>query len=328
MGDTTRYRVHPAEAGFSRLLVLAATSATVGLVVIGTVTWVRTGDVSSRVWASMLSGWKEAVWQPWFFAFVGALWLLQWRFPGREDERQFTNGLVQDLAWLLLTPFLAVSVISAYLVLLGLGVTAVFGSWNLDLAPHLGVWRVAVVAFVVSDFLNWVSHWLHHRLPTLWRFHAVHHSQTRMNVLSDNRTHVVETMVASTVTFVPAWFLGLNTAAATTLAISTVYMSAFIHTNIRTNLGPLRFVLVSPQAHRVHHSVDPRYFDTNYGTVFSWWDYLFNTRYAGDHEYPPTGITDQTFPMETGANPVGVARTWVLQLLYPFRVLATSAAYR
>lgn len=322
------HRLQPAQPGVSRLLVLSGTTVTLCMVAIGAITWIRTGSVSTRVWGSMLAGWKAAVWQPWFFAFIVGLWFLQWRFPGRAEERQLTNGLVQDLAWFLLTPFLAVSVISGYLVLLSLGVTSVFGRFNLDLVPWLGPWKVAVIAFVLSDFLNWVAHWLHHRLPTLWRFHAVHHSQTRMNVLSDNRTHVVETMIASTIAFLPAWFMGLNTAAAATLAISTIYMSAFIHTNIRTNLGPLRFVLVSPQAHRVHHSVDSRYFDTNYGTVFSWWDYLFNTRYAGDDEYPPTGITDQSFPMEVSVNPVWVAGTWALQLLHPFRVLATSAAYR
>ena len=167
--------------------------------------------------------------------------------------------------------------------------------------------------------MAWVSHWMHHHLPSLWQFHAVHHSQTEMNVLSDNRQHVIETIVAATVAYLPARFLGLDTAQAGTLAISTIYVSAFIHTNIRTNLGPLRYVFVSPQAHRVHHSVEERHYDTNFGTVFSWWDYLFGTRYPGDHEYPPTGITDTTFPMERSANPVRVVTTWGAQTLHPFR---------
>ena len=143
-----------------------------------------------------------------------------------------------------------------------------------------------------------------------------------MNVLSDNRNHVVETMVTATIAFLPAWFLGLDTATAGLLAISTVYVSAWIHTNIRTNLGPLRYVLVSPQAHRVHHSIEPQHYDTNFGTVFSWWDYLFGTRYPGDDEYPPTGIVDSEFPMEHSASPGAVASTWWAQTVYPFRVLA------
>ncbi len=230
-------------------------------------------------------------------------------------------GVAQDLAWFLLSPVLAVSIIAGYLVALSAGVTAVLGDWNLNLVPSLGVWRVAVLALVISDFFGWLSHWMHHRIATLWQFHAVHHSQNRMNVLSDNRQHVVETMVSATIAFLPAWFLGLNTALASTLAISTIYVSAFIHTNIRTNLGPLRFVFISPQAHRVHHSIETQHYDKNFGTLLSWWDYLFGTRYAGDREYPPTGVQDPAFPMETTAHPTRVVTTWTAQTLYPFRVL-------
>jgi sterol desaturase/sphingolipid hydroxylase (fatty acid hydroxylase superfamily) len=321
----SNYRRPPAEGSRrSRLLVLAVLTAGANVVAIGVVTWAAHGTVSDRVFANVWDGWRTAIWQPWFGAFILGLWLLQWRFPARRQERPVNKGLVQDLAWFLLSPVLAVTVISAYLVVLSVGVTTVFGDATLHLVPSLGVWRVALLAFVLSDFVAWLSHWTHHRLPTLWQFHAVHHSQREMNVLSDNRQHVVETIVAATIGFLPAWFLGLDTAKAATLAVSTVYVSAFIHTNIRTNLGPLRFVFVSPQAHRVHHSIEPRHYDTNFGTVFSWWDYLFGTRYPGDHEYPPTGIVDEAFPLERSAHPVRVVATWGAQLLYPFRVLATQ----
>jgi sterol desaturase/sphingolipid hydroxylase (fatty acid hydroxylase superfamily) len=292
---------------------------------VGLISWLRHATLSARLLGSVWTGWRAAVWQPWFGVFIAALWVLQWRFPARRQERQFSHGLVQDVAWFLLSPVLAVTVISAYLVVFSSGVTAVFGHWHLDLVPSLGVWRVAALSFVVTDFMAWWTHWLHHRLPVLWQFHAVHHSQREMNVLSDNRTHVIETVVTATLAFIPAWFLGLNTSTAGVLAVSTVYVSAFIHTNIRTNLGPLRYVFVSPQAHRVHHSIEPAHYDTNFGTVFSWWDYLFGTRYPGDDEYPPTGIVDVGFPMEATMNPIRVARTWVSQTLYPFRILAARS---
>lgn len=309
----------------TRLVALSGATAVVCTVAVGLLSWARHATVSTRVLDSMWEGWKAAVWAPWFGAFIVGLWVLQWRYPARRQERPVCRGLAQDLGWFLLSPVLAVTVIAAYLVVLGLGVTAVLGDHTLDLVPALGVWRVAVLAFVLSDLLAWISHWTHHHVPSLWYFHAVHHSQREMNVLSDNRQHVVETMVAATVAYLPAWFLGLNTALAGTLAISTVYVSAFIHTNLRTNLGPLRYVFVSPQAHRVHHSVESRHYDTNFGTVFSWWDYLFGTRYPDDHEYPPTGITDESFPMERSAGPVRVVTTWWVQTLHPFRVLAARS---
>jgi len=310
------------------LAALSGATATVCISAIGACAWIRTGHVSGSVVGSMAQNLEAQVWQPWFFAFVAVLWVLQWRYPARSKERQFGQALVQDLAWYLLTPVIAVSVISAYMAVLGSGLPAVFGHYTADLVPRLGVWKVAALAFVVSDLLNWVAHLVHHKVPTLWQFHAVHHSQREMTVLSDNRTHVIETMITSTIVFVPAWFLGLSTTQAATLALLTIYVSAFIHTNIKTNLGLLRYVFVSPQAHRVHHSLAPEHHDTNYGTVFSWWDYLFGTRWADDRVYPPTGITDPAFPVGAHAGPVDAARTWGRQLAYPFAVLTGAAAYR
>ena len=312
----------PSGARGARLVALSGLTAMVMVTGIGAVEWARHARLSTGVLTGVWDGWRAAVWEPWFGIFIIGLWALQWRFPARRQERPVNRGLAQDLGWFLLSPVLAVTIISAYLVVLGSGVTTVLGHHTLDLVPSLGVWRVAVLAFVISDFVAWCSHWMHHHVPSLWFFHAVHHSQRQMNVLSDNRQHVVETVVAATIAYLPAWFLGLNTALAGTLAIATIYVSAFIHTNLRTNLGPLRYILVSPQAHRVHHSIEPQHYDTNFGTVFSWWDYLFGTRYAGDHEYPATGITDTTFPLETSAGPRQVLTTWGAQTLHPFRVLA------
>lgn len=320
----SRYRRETTDPGSRalRYAVLSASAAVVAVAVIGTVSWGRHGTFSARIASDLWVQWRASVLLPWFAAFIAVLWILQWRYPARRQERMAHAGVVQDLAWFLLSPVLAVTVVSGFLVVLGAGLAAVFGDRTLDLVPSLGVWRVAALALVVGDLVGWCSHWLHHRLATLWQFHAVHHSQNRMNVLSDNRQHVIETIVAATVAYLPARFLGLDTVQAGTLAISTIYVSAFIHTNIRTNLGPLRFVLISPQAHRVHHSIEPRHYDTNFGTLFSWWDYLFGTHYPGDDEYPATGVADPDFPMEVSARPVSVLRTWTAQTLYPFRVLA------
>jgi sterol desaturase/sphingolipid hydroxylase (fatty acid hydroxylase superfamily) len=84
-------------------------------------------------------------------------------------------------------------------------------------------------------------------------------------VFSDNRQHFAETVVNAAIAYVPARILGLSSPDALRLAALTIYFSALIHTNLRTNLGPLRYVFVSPQAHRVHHSVPPEHVNSNYG---------------------------------------------------------------
>jgi hypothetical protein len=80
---------------------------------------------------------------------------------------------------------------------------------------------------------------------------------------------------------------------------------------------------MGPQAHRVHHSVESQHFEHNFGTVFPWWDFLAGTYYRGVDEYPPTGITDASFPDltdqgELNWNPVLWLGIFVRQLAYPF----------
>ena len=105
---------------------------------------------------------------------------------------------------------------------------------------------------------------------------------------------------------------GLAVVAAWSFAASCY--TRLTHANVRLRLGPLRWVLVTPQSHRIHHAPDPQYRDTNYGVVFSIWDRLFGTPHPCDDAYPPTGIDDPSFPDEGPAllAPVG-------HFLYPFR---------
>lgn len=76
------------------------------------------------------------------------------------------------------------------------------------------------------------------------------------------------------------------------------WWSRFTHGNIRTNLGPLRYVFLTPQAHRVHHRRAAAWHDCNYGAVLSVWDRLFRTQSPHQDVYPETGI-DEPFPIET-----------------------------
>ena len=109
-----------------------------------------------------------------------------------------------------------------------------------------------------------------------------------------------------------------------TLGIIIAYLSiariqdALSHSNIKTNLGPLRFILVTPQSHRVHHSIEPEYFDMNFGVTLCVWDRLFGTHSPRDDVYPATGVPDQSFPLETDRPLSQLPKTLLGQLSYPF----------
>jgi sterol desaturase/sphingolipid hydroxylase (fatty acid hydroxylase superfamily) len=267
--------------------------------------------------------WLAVVTNPWYAGFLIVLLVAQWRWPARRDLPGANVGLGQDAVWFVLNTALAVTVVAAYLTLVERAYVALSGGWSLDLGDELGSWGLPLTALVVTDLMAWTSHYLHHKVPALWAFHAVHHATEEMNVFSDSRQHVIETMITATMVFVPARVLGLDAPAATGLAFLSIYVGAFIHANIRTNLGPARFLVISPQAHRVHHSAAPEHIDTNFGVILAGWDYLFGTRYVNDDEYPTTGIHDRTFPLERTADPVGLVDTWARQMAYPFRHLAS-----
>lgn len=265
------------------------------------VSFTSVSDIA-RSWWSVVSDWRYA-------ACLIALAIVELVFPARRDMTRLRVGVAQDATWFAFSALLTLTLVAAYLAVLDAGITRLTSWWRPDLTSVLGTGGVALVAFVAGDFCAWLSHWLHHRLPTLWHFHAVHHSQTAMNVLSDNRQHVIETLVNATMIFVPARLLGLDAADSAFLAFAALAIAAFIHANIRTDLGPLRYVFISPQAHRVHHSIHAWHYDTNYGAVFACWDYLFGTRHPDRGAYPVTGINDAAFPMETRATPTALMRT-------------------
>ncbi len=264
-------------------------------------------------------GWSRTILDPYYWGFLAILTALQWFFPARPDQRGLSVGFGADLMWFLSFNALSVTVVAAYLAALDVAYRHLLGGWALHLP--LDSAGLSILAFVVTDLLAWWTHVLHHKVPALWNFHAVHHSQEYLNGLSDNREHLGETVVAATLVFVPSRLLGLDTTAAAGLTFLMIFVNAFIHANIRTSLGPLRHLVISPQAHRVHHSAAPEHIDTNFGTVFAWWDYLFGTRYHDHHDYPTTGIHDPTFPREDPDRPWAVPAAWARQMAYPVRTL-------
>lgn len=299
------------------LAIAGAASLAVSDVASGT-SPVHLGDV--------IKGWDVAVLNPVYWVFVALILLVEWRWPAERGSGSWSTGGAVDLIWLLAAPIFSLTIVAVYLSGLNWLWSNPLRSWQLDVAGVIGAAATAVLAFVVADFGMWLSHYIRHRVPLFWRFHAVHHSQRQMGVLTDNRVHFVEALVSATIVYVPTRLLGLSNEAATALAFATVFYTGFIHGNIRTNLGPLRWLLVTPQSHRVHHSNEPRHFDHNFGAILSIWDRMFRTQWADAHEYPSTGIDDPDFPVEVGGSPLGALKYYWLQLIYPFRGIARSRA--
>jgi sterol desaturase/sphingolipid hydroxylase (fatty acid hydroxylase superfamily) len=181
-------------------------------------------------------------------------------------------------------------------------------------------WSKFLIALLLLDFLFWAQHYCNHKVPLLWRFHVLHHSQRELNFFTDFRYHVVEYLVRYTFIAIPLLFLRVDPPIIAAFAIFQRWYSRFYHGNIRTNLGPLKYILVTPQSHRVHHSLESSHRDKNFGAIFSVWDFLLGTQCKAFDVYPATGVADEKFPHER----TGQARNLLLnpfhQMLYPFLI--------
>lgn len=258
---------------------------------------------------------------PIFYAACALILLLERWFPARRRQGVLTVSLAQDFVWLFLEAVFRVGVVVTYANALRAFFRSTLSFLVIDEVTRWPAWARMILAVLAIDFLAYAHHWIRHKVPALWLFHTVHHSQRNLNMFTDLRYHIVEYAVAYTVRFLPMMMLSLSNPPIVAYALAHQWYTRFCHANIRTNLGWLRFILVTPQSHRVHHSPHRRHWDRNFGVIFSVWDRLLGTHYRNDREYPRTGIPDGDFPHENSASVGALLLTPWRQLAYPFKAL-------
>ncbi len=256
---------------------------------------------------------------------LGVILFLERVFPVHRSSVTGGRALAEDMLWMLLVAPVAVFGTFWF----SRGLRWVFdqplAGASVDLTEYLPFAVVFVICFVLGDFLGWFTHYLKHNVPLFWRFHSVHHSAIDLSLFTDARVHVGEFLINRTVFVLPFFVIGGNVMVTVPLyLVGRLWYARFQHANIRTNLGPLRHVIVTPQYHRIHHSVEARDIDKNYAAVFTFWDRMFGTQVADWDRYPETGLNDPAFPRARSRNPIELLRTYGAQFLYPFRPIAAK----
>jgi sterol desaturase/sphingolipid hydroxylase (fatty acid hydroxylase superfamily) len=168
-----------------------------------------------------------------------------------------------------------------------------------------------VLALVVADFLQYWIHRAFHRIPVLWRVHAVHHSIETMDWLAGFRMHLFELMLTRVVFLCALLVLGFDQAAINAYVVVVGLQTVFNHANLRLpaifSRAPLKWLIVTPHFHHWHHTVEPDAIDHNYASHFAFLDYLFGTAVKPDRfpdsygvvgNYVPEGyVRQQLFPL-------------------------------
>ncbi|MFN2576733.1 MAG: sterol desaturase family protein [Pyrinomonadaceae bacterium] len=249
---------------------------------------------------------------------------LQKLAPAKPQQKIFGNGFTHDIVWFFYETVLQTLVIVTYVELLARLYGKYFSSLTISGIGRWPDWLRFVLAILVVDFLYWCQHVCHHKVSFLWRLHAVHHSQSELNFFTDFRYHILEYLVRHTFLVVPLLIVQINPPVIALGVIFLKWYTRFYHGNIKTDLGPLRYLLVTPQSHRVHHSIETRHGDRNFGAILSIWDFAFGTQWREYSIYPETGIADRNFPHQSSGSFGALLLSPIRQMIYPFRGTART----
>lgn len=190
--------------------------------------------------------------------------------------------------------------------------TSTYAPWmQLNLISGLSAGWQIVVAVLVSDFVGYWVHRVKHVNSFLWAFHAIHHSQERLTVMTNYRVHIVDETLLRLALFIPFQIVGADFKIWITVDFAMAWILLLEHSEWNWTYGSFGRLIVSPRYHQIHHSNVSRHQTSNYAALFSFWDDLFGT-----------AERDAPAPTTFGIGPDKMPETFVGQLVWPFtRVL-------
>lgn len=168
---------------------------------------------------------------------------------------------------------------------------------------QLPLWIQVILTILLSDLLIYWFHRWQHQNSFLWRFHKIHHSAEHLDWLASFREHPIDTFFTILVINLPSILLGLNNQAIIIFVIFRGVWAIYIHSNVKLNLGPLKYLIGSPEIHHWHHYKDKDV--GNYANLSPIMDLIFGTHYAPNH-----------YPEELGIEE-GIEQNYVKQLVEP-----------
>lgn len=214
----------------------------------------------------------------WLVGCLSFFWILEGVYPLKKHQYNKCKHAKTNLILLLST-----MVINVVFGVITVGVfnwieTSDFGLLNWVTLP---TWLEIIVAIMILDFTSqYLVHYLLHKIPFMWRFHIIHHSDTHVDVTSGTRHHPIDFIFRETFALLGVVIAGLPVAYYLMYRILTVLFTYFSHADIQLPLWldkTISYVFISPNTHKFHHHHVMPWTDTNFGNIFSLWDRIFGT---------------------------------------------------
>ncbi len=242
---------------------------------------------------------------PWYTNYFWGLiaisllvWGLEIAFPWRKEQSVFRKDFWLDGFYMFFNFFVFAIAISGFYAI----IERAFGGANITMESLAIVdirdwpmWLQLTVFFIVSDFVQWLTHIMLHKFPVLWQYHKVHHSVKEMGFAAHLRYHWMENILYKPLKVFAVMILGgFEPTQAFVVHFLAIAIGHFNHSNIKITWGPLKYILNNPVMHLYHHSyvLPEGKYGVNFGISLSLWDYLFKTNYIPED----SGTIELGFP--------------------------------
>ncbi len=273
--------------------------------------------------------WNEIThfhWENYFYGLILVsllVWGLELLFPWRKDQKVFRKDFWLDTFYMFFNFFLLNLIV---LIFLSNATAEIFNDILSLVGMKLSNFQIVdlnalplgfglLIFFLVTDFVQWNTHRLLHRVPFLWNFHKVHHSVTEMGFAAHLRYHWMEPVVYKSILYIPLAIIGgFNVEAVAIVHFSSLTIGHLNHANLGWDYGILKYIFNNPKMHIWHHVKDlPKEakHGINYGISLSIWDYIFRTDYVpydgrdielgfdGDDEFPKNFANQIIYPIKS-----------------------------
>lgn len=208
----------------------------------------------------------------------------------------------------------------------GIAAFCAANGWGVFNYYQVPFWLALPLSIMVMDLVIWLQHVMVHAVPVLWRLHRVHHADLDYDLTTGSRFHPIEIVLSMLIKFATIVVLGPPVVAVVVFEVLLSSAAMFNHGNIRLPEGldrVLRWVIVTPDMHRVHHSVEDDETNSNFGFNLSWWDRLLGTY----RDQPRAGQLGMTIGIQGHTDPREVVRLDGM-LTMPFKSeVAESGGY-
>jgi len=213
-----------------------------------------------------------------FLSVLTLMWIWQSLKPRRAFKVKASVRWTNNMALVFFNSFVVRLIFPA--ATLGVASWALENQWGLFSLLHWPWYIELVLAIVILDLIIYWQHRLFHKVPFLWALHKVHHVDQDIDVTTGSRFHTIEIILSLLIKFALVCLLGPSLLAVILFEIILNACAMFNHANVKLPLAVdkiFRFILVTPDMHRVHHSTIGRETNSNFGFNITWWDKIFGS---------------------------------------------------